>query len=103
MKYFKLEPTYKKSLVEFYTFSRPLSDLMEGAEKDAKAFLVKEIGWRWGDFTIEVPETDDEIAEWLEYKDEGNYDNFYDLAVDYGLTELTEEGEDILPADKTVS
>ena len=105
MKYFKLEPTYKKSLVEFYTFSRPLSDLKEdhGLHKDAKAHLIKEIGWRWGDFTIEVPETDDEIAEWLEFKDEGQYDTFYDLAVDYGLTETDEEtGEEVLPSDRSV-
>jgi hypothetical protein len=105
MKYFKLEPTYKKSLVEFYTFSRPLSDLKEdhGLHKDAKAHLIKEIGWRWGDFTIEVPETDDEIAEWLEFRDEGQYDTFYDLAVDYGLTETDEEtGEEVLPSDRSV-
>lgn len=105
MKYFRLEPTYKKSLVEFYTFSRPLSDLKEdhGLHEDAKAHLIKEIGWRWGDFTIEVPETDEEIAEWLEFKDEGQYDTFYDLAVDYGLTETDEEtGEEVLPSDRSV-
>ena len=105
MKYYRLEPTYKKSLVEFYTFTRPLSDLKEdhGLHEDAKAYLVKEIGWRWGDFTIEVPETDEEIAEWLEFKDEGQYETFYDLAVDYGLTETDEEtGEEVLPSDRSV-
>jgi len=105
MKYYRLEPTYKKSLVEFYTFTRPLSDLKEdhGLHEDAKAYLVKEIGWRWGDFTVEVPETDEEIAEWLEFKDEGQYETFYDLAVDYGLTETDEEtGEEVLPSDRSV-
>ena len=105
MKYYRLEPTYKKSLVEFYTFTRPLSDLKEdhGLHEDAKTYLVKEIGWRWGDFTIEVPETDEEIAEWLEFKDEGQYETFYDLAVDYGLTETDEEtGEEVLPSDRSV-
>ena len=64
MKHYKLEPTYKKSLVELYTFKRPLSDLVEGHE-NRNAILVKEIGWRWGDFTIDVPETEAEVKEWL--------------------------------------
>lgn len=105
MKYYKLEPTYKKSLVEFYTFTRPLSDLKEdhGLHEDAKAYLVKEIGWRWGDFTIEVPETEEEINEWLEFRDDGQYETFYDLAVDYGLTETDEEtGEEVLPSDRSI-
>ena len=69
MKYYKLEPTYKKSLIELYSFKRPLSDFVEGHE-NRNAILVKEIGWRWGDFTIEVPETQDEVNEWLEYNHE---------------------------------
>ena len=103
MKYFKIEPTYKKSLVEFTIFTRPMSDFREDAEKNQQARLIKELGWRSGDFLVAVPETDEEVAEWLEVRDGGNYDTFYDMAVDYGLTEINEEGEDVLPDDQTVS
>ena len=84
MKYYKLEPTYKKSLIELYSFKRPLSDFVEGHE-NRNAILVKEIGWRWGDFTIEVPETQDEVNEWLEYNHEDAYETFEEFIVDYGL------------------
>lgn len=84
MKHYKLEPTYKKSLVELYTFKRPLSDLVEGHE-NRNAILVKEIGWRWGDFTIDVPETEAEVKEWLEYQHDGTYETFDELVEDYGL------------------
>jgi hypothetical protein len=103
MKYFKIEPTYKKSLVEFTIFTRPLSDFREDAKENQRATLIKELGWRWGEFMVEVPETDEEVAEWLKWKEPG-CESFYDLAVDYGLTELDEEtGEEVLPSDKTIS
>jgi len=105
MKYFKLEPTYKKSLVELTMFNRPLSDLRENATEGQTATLVKEIGWRWGDFLISVPETEDEIEEWVKWKNpDYPYENFFELAVDYGLTEIDgDSGEDVLPTDRTVS
>ena len=102
MKYFKIEPTYKKSLVEFTIFNRPLSDFREDAKENQRAVLIKELGWRWGDFLVEVPETDEEVAEWLKHQ-HPDCESFYDLAVDYGLTEINEEGEDVLPDDQTVS
>ena len=103
MKYFKLEPTYKKSLLELTIFTRPLSDLREDAKEGQTATLVKELGWRSGDFLISVPETEDEIEEWVKWKNPG-YENFFELAVDYGLTEIDEDsGEEVLPTDRTVS
>ena len=103
MKYFKIEPTYKKSLVEFTIFTRPMSDFREDAEKNQHARLIKELGWRSGDFLVAVPETDEEVTEWLKHQ-HPDCESFYDLAVDYGLTELDEEtGEEVLPSDKTVS
>jgi len=101
MKYFKIEPTYKKSLVEFTLFNRPLSDFREDAEENQRAVLIKELGWRSGTFMTEVPETDEEVAEWLKYKHPGT-ETFFEFAVDYGLTELNEKSEDVLPSDKTV-
>mgnify|MGYP000421383249 CR=1 FL=1 len=102
MKYFKIEPTYKKSLVEHYVFRRPLSDLTDDGPEGNIATLTKEIGWRWGDFIATVPETEDEITEWLSYRDDGAYSNFYDLAIDYGLTETDENGEEVLPPSKSI-
>jgi hypothetical protein len=102
MKYFRIEPTYKKSLVEHYVFRRPLSDLTDDGPEGNIATLTKEIGWRWGDFIATVPETEDEITEWLSYRDDGAYSNFYDLAIDYGLTETDENGEEVLPPSKSI-
>ena len=102
MKYFRIEPTYKKSLVEYYVFRKPLSDLTDDGPEGNIATLIKEIGWRWGDFIATVPETEDEITEWLSYRDDGRYSNFYDLAIDYGLTETDENGEEVLPPSKSI-
>ena len=58
MKYFKIEPTYKKSVVEFTYFRRPLEELTNNDEDKGKfAFLHNELGWRWGSFMISVPDT----------------------------------------------
>ena len=56
MKYYRLEPSVKKSIIEWHTFKR----------KDADGntiFLRKELGWRYGAWLISVPETDEEIKE----------------------------------------
>ena len=46
MRHYKLAPTWKKSVVEYSTFMKD-------------GILAKyELGWRWGDFLINIPETD---------------------------------------------
>lgn len=69
MKYYKLEPSYKKSVVELTIFKRPLQELTGDESHAGKdAFVRKELGWRWGDWLIRIPETEEEIAEYLEEK-----------------------------------
>ena len=72
MKYYKIEPTYKKSVVEWTIFRREV----EGKPQ----FLRKELGWRWGSFLIQVPDTDAEKLEWA--KDKG-YDSVQECLEDY--------------------
>ncbi len=104
MKYFLLEPTYKKSTVEKTFFRRELEPLTGNPDDAGKwVYLTKELGWRWGSFLISIPETEEEITEWVKYK-HPELETFYELAVDYGLTETDEaSGKEVLPADKTVS
>jgi hypothetical protein len=47
MKHFRIEPTYKKSVIELSTFRRPLEELTGNDEDKGKfAYLRKELGWR---------------------------------------------------------
>ena len=96
MKYFRIEPTYKKSVVEFTYFRRPLEELTNNDEDKGKfAFLHKELGWRWGSFMIPVPDTQEEIDEYI--KEEG-YDSVFEFASAYGCTDIVNDKE-ILPED----
>ena len=82
MKHFRIEPTYKKSVIELTVFRRPLDDLTGNEEDKGKfAYLRKELGWRWGSFRIDVPETEEEIAEFLEER--GGYDSVAEYLADY--------------------
>lgn len=86
MKYFKVEPTYKKSVVEFDIFKRV-------DENGHNVFLRKELGWRWGSFMVSVPETMEEAQEWVENQ---GYETFKDWAGDYGHLEYDEETQEYI-------
>lgn len=77
MKYYRIEPTYKKAVVDYISFT-----------KDGVT-ATKELGWRWGEFMINVPETDEEILAWGN-RNEEYYETLDDVRNDYGL-ELGEE------------
>ena len=62
MKYFLIEPTYKKSVVEYNSFVKVINGV--------QTFATLEEGYRWGSFLMPVPETDAEIKEWIESKDD---------------------------------
>jgi hypothetical protein len=70
MKYFKLEPTLKKSIVELTVCEQELPD---GVAIRAE----HEQGWRSGTFIISVPETAEEVDQWLA-------DHGYDIE-DFGM------------------
>ena len=86
MKYYLLEPSYKKSILEFDTFRRPMNEVTQNIEdKDKWVYLEKEMGSRWGQWLITVPETDEEINDWLE---NSNYETIEDFKSDYGYDDL---------------
>jgi hypothetical protein len=58
MKQYTIEPKMKKSVVEEMTFRKKVGE--------TTMFLTKQLTWRSGSFTIYVPETEEEIEEWLE-------------------------------------
>ena len=95
MKHYRIEPTYKKSVVEFTYFRRPLEELTGNDEDKGKfAFAHKELGWRWGSFMISVPDTPEEIKEFLEER--GGYDSVQEYLADY------HGEEDIIVSDTTL-
>lgn len=92
MKYYRLEPSYKKSVVEIATWKR--------TDEDGNLILLrKELGWRWGSWLFAIPETDEEKLEFAQYK--GDYESIEQMMEDhYGYTE--EDGmtlEDVLLPD----
>ena len=90
MKHYLLEPTYKKSLVE-YTIFRRLN------ENGDPIFLRKELGWRWGSFMISIPDTEEEAMEYLESKGYEGEDAVLNWAIDYGHTLFDGETESLDP------
>ena len=103
MKHFRIEPTYKKSVIELSTFRRPLEELTGNDEDKGKfAYLRKGLGWRWGSFMISVPDTEEEIKEFLEER--GNYDSVAEYLADYWgdediIVESTTLQEYLLPSE----
>jgi hypothetical protein len=93
MKHYLLEPTYKKSVVEFTLFKRK-------NEEGKDIFLRKELGWRWGSFMISVPETPEEE---LEFAESLGYDSVETLLEDhYGYGPEDEMSlQDILLPDES--
>ena len=79
MKHYLLEPTYKKSLIEYTIFRRM-------NENNKPIFLRKELGWRWGSFMISIPETEEEITEYLESHGYEGENAALEWAMDYGFT-----------------
>ena len=73
MKYYRIEPTYKKSVVEFESYKKVINGVT--------TFAIKELGWRWGSFMIPIPETESEIKQFL--KERGDYDTIQEYMADY--------------------
>ena len=59
MKQYKVTPQHKKSVVEIEVYRKK--------DIDGKyIYAGKELVWRGGEFIISVPETDEEITQWVE-------------------------------------
>lgn len=75
MKNYTIEPTYKKSIFEVELWRRK-EDVKEGDDDDDHRqtrwgdgpVLRREVWWRWAEWTVEVPETREEISSFLEGK-----------------------------------
>jgi hypothetical protein len=70
MKYYRVEPTYKKSVVEYRVW-----------RKD-NLTATQEIGWRWGSFVVHVPENEEDMLEWVKLKGCESIEAYRD---EYGL------------------
>lgn len=73
MRTYTIKPLYKKSVVERTTWTRVIDE--------SRYFLRKESTYRWGEFSIEVPET---LGECLDYALGRGYDSWAELLEDYG-------------------
>lgn len=93
MKYYLLEPSYKKSVYEYDLFKRQDSD-------GNTIFLRKELGWRYGSFLISVPENEKEASDYI--TDQG-YDDWVLWAGDYGHLEYDSEKMDYITEGVEIS
>ena len=73
MKHYRVEPSYKKSVIEWTIFKRK-------DEEGNDIFLRKELGWRWGSWLFSIPETDEEK---LEFAKEKGFDTVESLMEDW--------------------
>jgi hypothetical protein len=64
MKTYKIEPTYKKSVCEV-TLWRKSSDLADPDNYSGPEIKL-ECWWRWAEWIIQIPETDEEIQRFLQ-------------------------------------
>ena len=94
MKHYLIEPTYKKSLLEFTLFKRK-------DEEGKDIFLRKELGWRWGSFMISVPDTEEEAMEYLASEGYEGEDAILNWAMDYGHT-IWDGEKEYLDPDTTI-
>ena len=92
MKYFKMEPSYKKSVVENTIFTRL-------DEEGNTITLTKEVGWRGASWLISVPETQEEIDAWVESR---GYETLAQLAEDFGHAFADKDGNVVIDEDFTL-
>ncbi len=67
MQYYKMEPTYKKSVVENTTFMKAI-DGGHKVEGGNTLWATLEVGWRWGSWVVSVPESEEEIMDFANNK-----------------------------------
>ena len=94
MKQYKVEPTYKKSVIEYDVYEKVLED-------GTKLRATLEIGWRWGEFTITVPESESELLDWAHDR-MGVADTYFssvtEVFEDYGVETFEDMKEYFLPS-----
>ena len=85
MKTYNVEPTYKKSVIEYNVWKKELED-------GSVVHATMELGWRWGEFTVYEPETEEEILQWANDRvgDPNYYSNIQEVLDDYGYDSVDE-------------
>lgn len=94
MKKYLLEPSYKKSVLEYQVWEREVDGVKQRA--------TLEIGWRSGSFELSVPETEDEVTEWANNRvgDPSYYKTAADVYNDYGVETYEEMKSNFLPDEE---
>lgn len=84
MKQLIIEPTYKKSVLEYQVWTKEI----DGHNVRA----VMELGWRWGSFYINIPDFEEEIIEWANTisKQPSYYKTVDEVLNDYGYESVEE-------------
>ena len=95
MKTYNVEPTYKKSVIEYNVWEKTLED-------GSVVHATMELGWRWGEFTVYEPETEEEILQWANDRvgDPNYYENIQQVLDDYGYDSVDEM--EFIPNDSEV-
>mmetsp|Transcript_23196 Transcript_23196/g.34594 ORF Transcript_23196/g.34594 Transcript_23196/m.34594 type:complete len:297 (-) Transcript_23196:89-979(-) len=107
MKIYNIEPTYKKSICEVELW-RKSPDILP-TDSDTYRFnwngpiLRRESWWRWGEWTIDIPETPEEIQEFLEDKGCATLEDYLEYhgaeTIEEVLLPDQDEDEHVLPAE----
>ena len=100
MKYLRMEPAYKKSVIEDTYFQYDIN----GGHRDGgnTVWVTMETGWRWGTWLVSVPETEEEIIEFANSKIGGDangdpyYKNLQEVYDDYCCDESEESDEQVI-------
>lgn len=79
MKEYIIEPSYKKSVIEWTSWAKEINGVNH--------YLQRELGWRWGSFVINVPETEEEIQAFVK---EYGYEDLESLLEDYSVDSIEE-------------
>ena len=84
MKQLIMEPTHKKSLLEYQVWTKEIDG--------HKVRATMELGWRWGSFYINIPDTDEEIIEWANnaFGQTDYYKTIEEVLNDYGCESVEE-------------
>lgn len=100
MKYLRMEPARKKSVIEDTVFQYDIN----GGHRDGgnTVWVTMETGWRWGTWLVSVPETEEEIIEFANFKIDGDakgdpyYKNLQEVYDDYCCDESEESDEQVI-------
>lgn len=93
MKRVKLEPKYKKCVVEYQVYEKEIDNV--------KLRATLEIGWRYGSFDINIPETEEEALAWANAKvgQLSYYNTIEEVYNDYGCADWDELKVSFCPSE----